>query len=181
MADAPPAAAAEAQPAPKKSKLLLIIIACVVVIAAAGGGFYFFSHGEEAEQSVDAKDKDKGKSKSKKAKHDAEPKAPAVYVKFEPPFVVNFEAKGAMRFLQVSVEVMTRDPATAELIKQNDPMLRNNLLLLLGNQTYDTISTREGKEHLRGEALQEVAKVIASEGGSGKNVEQLYFTSFVMQ
>ena len=36
-------------------------------------------------------------------------------------------------------------------------------------------------EELRKQALQSVAKVIASEGGQSKNVEQLYFTSFVMQ
>ena len=58
-----------------------------------------------------------------------------------------------MRFLQVSVEVMTRDAATADMIKQHDPMLRNDLLMLLGSQTYETISTREGKEKLRDEAL----------------------------
>jgi flagellar protein FliL len=109
------------------------------------------------------------------------PKAPALYVEFEPPFVVNFEAKGVMRFLQVSVQVMTRDAETAELVKQHDPKLRNDLLLLFGSQTYETISTLEGKEHLRNEALQTVAKVIDDEGGEGKTVEQLYFTSFVMQ
>jgi flagellar protein FliL len=177
MPDANSAEAAEAQAAPKKSKKLLIIIllACVVMAGAGGGGFYFFSHAGAQAQGADAKDKDK------KSKKEVVPKAPAVYVKFDPPFVVNFEAKGMTRFLQVSVEVMTRDPATADLIKGNDPMLRNDLLLLLGNQTYETISTRDGKERLRGEALQVVAKVVASEGGTGKNVEQLYFTSFVMQ
>jgi flagellar protein FliL len=174
MADPTPAEGAAAEAPPKKSKLLLIIvIACVVIAGGAGGGFYFFSHGKEEAQSADAK----GKGKKK----EVVPKAPAVYVKFDPPFVVNFEAKGMMRFLQVSVEVMTRDPATAALIKENDPMLRNDLLLLLGNQTYETISTREGKEHLRGEALKTVAKVVGDEGGTAKYVEQLYFTSFVMQ
>ena len=176
MADATPAAAAEAAAAPpKKSKLLVIIVvAALVVVGAAGGGFYFFNRGGD-QQAADAK------GKGKKEHKEAVPKGPAMYVKFDPPFVVNFEAKGVMRFLQVSVEVMTRDPATADLIKLHDPMLRNDLLMLLGNQTYDTIGTREGKERLRNEALQAVAKVIASEGGTAKNVEQLYFTSFVMQ
>ena len=104
-----------------------------------------------------------------------------MYVAFDPPFVVNFEAKGMMRFLQVSLEVMTRDPVTADLIKQHEPVLRNDLLLLFGNQTYEMISTREGKEELRKEALAAVARIISDEGGDPKHVEQLYFTSFVMQ
>lgn len=184
MAEPTPEAAPEAAPAPakKKSKLLIIIIAAVVVLGAAGGGAYFFlGKGDAEAQTADAAPDAKGKDKAAKGKKAKEPKAPAVYVKFDPPFVVNFEAKGVMRFLQVGVEVMTRDPATAELIKSNAPVLRNDLLMLLGNQSYETISTREGKEQLRGEALKAVAKIITDEGGTAKNVEQLYFTSFVMQ
>lgn len=177
MSDTPETAPAAAAPA-KKSKLLVIIVAAVVLLGGGGAGAYFFlgKKDDTAAAAEHGKDKDKKGAKAKK-----EPKAPAVYVKFDPPFVVNFEAKGMMRFLQVSVEVMTRDPLTADLIKANDPVLRNDLLMLFGNQTYDTISTREGKEQLRGEALKVVAKIIGNEGGDAKNVEQLYFTSFVMQ
>jgi flagellar protein FliL len=143
---------------------------------------YFFVGGksDSAEaQEEGAKDGKEGKE-GKKKKAD-EHKLPAQYVKLDPPFVVNFEAKGLMRFLQVTVEVMTRDPETAELIKKNDPMIRNDLIMLFGNQQYESISTREGKEKLRAEALATVAKVIDSEGGDAKKVEQLFFTSFVMQ
>jgi flagellar FliL protein len=138
----------------------------------------------ESEQ-ADAKDtkKEKGKAKGKKDKKGkaAEPKAPAIYVEFQPPFVVNFDAKGVMRFLQVSMEAMTRDAHTEELIKQNEPKIRNNMLLLLGSQTYDTISTMEGKEELRKKALAIISKVVDEEGGEAKKVEDIYFTSFVMQ
>ena len=166
MAEAVAAAPVEA--APKKSKLLLIIVALAVLGAAAGGGFYFFAG---------AKHETEGKDKAAEVEH----KAPAVYVKLDPPFVVNFETKGMMRFLQITLEIMTRDPVTADQIKQHDPMIRNDLLMLFGNQTYETISTREGKERLRGEALDVVGKIVEREGGKAKNVEQLYFTSFVMQ
>ena len=153
------------------SKLLVIIVSAVLAAAAAGGGVYFMNRGKD----------EQGAQSAKEATGKVEPKAPAQYVKFDPPFVVNFEAKGMMRFLQVSIEIMTRDPVTADLIKLHDPMLRNELLLLLGNQTYEAISTREGKEALRGQALAAVARIIAAEGGDAKKVEQLYFTSFVMQ
>ena len=86
-----------------------------------------------------------------------------------------------MRFLQVSMEAMTRDAHTEELIKSNEPKIRNNMLLLLGSQTYDTISTMEGKEALRKKALEIITKVVEDEGGEGKKVEDIYFTSFVMQ
>jgi flagellar protein FliL len=175
MADAPGSddAAAEAPAAApeKKSKLPMIVAAAVVALLAAGGGAYFF---------IGKKDPAEQDAKAAKAQQSA-PKGPAIYVEFDPPFVVNFEARGAVRFLQISAQVMTRDPATAELVKTHDPVLRNDLLMLFGSQTYDLLSTREGKEQLRAQALQSVAKVVTSEGGNGKAVEQLYFTSFVMQ
>jgi flagellar FliL protein len=171
-------------------KLLIIIAAAVVALGAAGGGAWFFMHKSADEEAVadadegehDAKDakKDKAKGKNKKGKA-AEPKLPAIYVEFNPPFVVNFDAKGVMRFLQVTIQVMTRDHETSEVIKLHDPKIRNNMLLLLGAQTYDSISTVEGKEELRKKALGIIEKVVEDEGGEGKKVEDLYFTSFVMQ
>jgi flagellar FliL protein len=165
MSDAP---AAPAPPAAKSKLLIIVVCSLLAAGAVAGGAMYFMSGGEEGEEHAE-------EAKAEQVK------LPAIYSKFDPPFVVNFENKGAMRFLQVSVEVMTRDPATAELIKQHDPKLRNDLLMLLGGQTFETLSSREGKEQLRTESLKAVADVVAAEGGKPESVEQLYFTSFVMQ
>jgi flagellar protein FliL len=177
-------------------KLLIIIAAAVLVLGGGGAGAFFFMHNSAADEEVsadsgegeqaDAKDtkKEKGKSKKdakgKKGK-EAAPKLPAIYVEFQPPFVVNFDAKGVMRFLQVSIQVMTRDHETSEMVKLHEPKIRNNMLLLLGSQTLDTISTTEAKEELRRKALETIAKIVDDEGGEGKKVEDLYFTSFVMQ
>jgi flagellar FliL protein len=177
-----------------KKTLLIIIAAAVVALGAGGGGVWFFMNKGHADEEVtadadegehaDAKDAKKGKSKKdakgKKGK-EAAPKAPAIYVEFEPPFVVNFDAKGVMRFLQVNIQVMTRDHETSEMVKLHEPKIRNNMLLLLGSQTLDTISTMEAKEALRKKALETIAKIVEDEGGEGKKVEDLYFTSFVMQ
>jgi flagellar FliL protein len=167
MADAP---AGDAPAAPTgKSKMLVIVLCSILAAGAAGGGVYFMTAKKSGDQ--------------EHAAAEAAPavKLPAIYSKFDPPFVVNFQNKGMMRFLQVSIEVMTRDPATAELLKQHDPKLRNDLLMLLGGQTFETLSSREGKEQLRTQSLKAVADVIAAEGGKAETVEQLYFTSFVMQ
>ncbi len=139
-----PAAAAKGG---SKKKLLIIIAAAVVALGGAGGGAWFFMNkGHADEEAVadadegehDAKDakKEKGKGKKDKKGKAAEPKLPAIYVEFQPPFVVNFDAKGVMRFLQVNIQVMTRDHETSEMIKLHDPKIRNNMLLLLGSQTY---------------------------------------------
>lgn len=109
------------------------------------------------------------------------PSGPPLYLALDPPFVVNFQADQIVRFLQVSIEVMSRDPKTLDLIKSNDPVVRNDLLMLLGNQKYATLASPEGKEQLRANALTVVRKDLAQAGGDPKRLEAVYFTSFVMQ
>jgi len=161
LADDAPAAAARKRP------WLIIIIASVLVLGGgAAAAVWFFAHG----------------SKAKSAKQEApHPTGPALYVALDPPFVSNFEAEQLVRFLQITVQVMSRDAATVELIKANDPVIRNDLLLLFGNQKYTEIATREGKQRLRTQALESVRRVVAASGGHPERVEAVYFTSFVMQ
>jgi len=110
-----------------------------------------------------------------------EPSGPPLYLALDPPFVVNFQADQLVRFLQVSVEVMSRDPKTLDLMKSNDPVLRNDLLILLANQKYTVLATPEGKQQLRVDALATIRKDVTQAGGDPKRVEAVYFTSFVMQ
>jgi flagellar protein FliL len=160
---------AEPAPAGGKKRLIMIIVA-VVVLAGGGAGAWFAFGGKH-----DAKD-----AKDTKKEATVE-KLPPHYVNFDPPFVVNFEAESTVRFLQVTVGVMTRDPAIELLLKENDPRVRNDLLMILGNQTYATVSTADGKETLRKRCLDAVRTIVKEMGGEDAKVEALYFTSFVMQ
>ena len=110
-----------------------------------------------------------------------EPLAPPIYLALDPAFVVNFQADQIVRFLQISIEVMSRDQATLELLKNNDPVVRNDLLILLANQKYSVIATPAGKEQLRADALAAIRKDLVQAGGDPKRLEAVYFTSFVMQ
>jgi flagellar FliL protein len=168
MAEVPVLEAAVEEAAPQgKGKTLLIVIVLAVVLLGGGGvgaWFAFAPHG-----------------KQKHAEAKKEPLAPALYVALDPPFVVNFEAEQQVRFLQVTAQLMSRDPGTVEMLKANDPVVRNDLLLLFGNQKYSVIATREGKESLRTQTLAAVRKIVAAAGGKPEKVEAVYFTSFVMQ
>jgi flagellar protein FliL len=148
-----------------KAKLFIILLVVAVLLAGAGAGAWVLlaPHGK----------------KPNAVKQ--EPLPPAQYVALDPPFVVNFEADEQVRFLQVTVQLMSRDPATIEVLKANDPVVRNDLLLLFGGQKYSVVSTREGKEGLRQQTLAAVRKIVASAGGKPEKVEAVYFTSFVMQ
>ena len=157
-----------------KGKWITIIIAVVLVVAGAGAGAFLgpFFHSDPTVGS---------KNKKETPKKVEIPKGPPLYLGLDPPFVVNFEAEQQVRFLQITVQLMSRDPVTIEMLKANDPVVRNDLLLLYAGQKYTVISTREGKEALRQQTLAAVRKIVGGAGGKPEKVEAVYFTSFVMQ
>jgi flagellar FliL protein len=177
MSEAAAAVAADSPPSGNKKKLFLIIVAVLMLLAGVAGATYYFVAGAQANGTDSA---DEQSAKGKKGKQ-SKPVAPAIYYKVDPALVVNFQANGVTRFLQVGVDIATRDEAIAEKLKQHDPVIRNDLLLLFGSQNEATVISREGKERLRAEALEVVRNVIENEGGDGEKVENIYFTSFVMQ
>lgn len=171
--EAPKAAAKDAKPAApgavaKKSKLPLMIIAAVVVLGGGGAAFGFLRP-----------HKDAGAAEAAKAAPAA--RLPAIYYKFDPAFVVNFGTEGNSRYLQITLEAMSRDPQTVEAIKGSEPAIRNDLVLLYSAQQYDTLVSPEGKEKLRAGTLEAVRKAVADEGAKPETVENVYFTSFVIQ
>ena len=145
-------------------KKLIMIIAAVLVLGGGGAGAWYAFGG-----------------KSDPAKKADVQKLPPRYINLDPPFVVNFEAESAVRFLQVTVGIMTRDQAIESIVKDNDPRVRNDLLLILGGQNYSDVSSTEGKETLRKRCLDAVRTIVREMGGDDTKVEALYFTSFVMQ
>jgi len=155
--------AAETAPAKKKSKLLLIVIVLVVVLAAAGGAAWFLLRGKPAPAVA------------------AAPKpAPQLFMALDPPLVVNFQDQGQLRFLQVGIELMAHDQKALDAVKQESPVIRNALLMLLSGQDAKTLLTRAGKEKLRADALAEIQKILHQRDPK-QNIAALYFTSFVMQ
>nr|WP_255693020.1 flagellar basal body-associated FliL family protein [Luteimonas sp. XNQY3] len=107
--------------------------------------------------------------------------APAQYLPMTPAFVVNLDGTPlGPRYLQVEVQLVTRDPLAVAQLQQHEPALRARLLMLFAQQTYDGVATREGKEALQAEALEEVRTLMVEETGK-PTAEALLFTSFVTQ
>jgi flagellar FliL protein len=154
---------AEAGAPPRKRGKLLIGIA-VLLLAAGGAGAWYFLQPAPTDAAVE----------------NAPSAAPPLYFVLDPGLVVNFEGGGRVRYLQLGIELQTRDPRALEALKLHAPVVRNNLILLLSGQSYEQLLTREGKEALRAAALAEVQAVLQERYGSPA-VDTLYFTNFVMQ
>ena len=113
----------------------------------------------------------------------AEPaKGPPIYQSLHPPMVVNFRSEaGDSHFMQVTMEVMSRDQGAINALREHTPVIRNSLILLYGNAVYEEIQTREGKERMLADGLAEIRRVMEEQTGDGDAVEALYFTALVIQ
>jgi flagellar FliL protein len=165
----------EVQEKPKGSsltKILLIVLIPLIVAGGTVGGLYFAGvFGGDPEQDASADEEDM---------EEDVPAGPAIYIPMDPAFVVNFPEGSKARFLQITMEIMTRKPEVQAQVEMHSPAIRNNLVLLFSSQTYERVSTLEGKEALREEALGVVQEILEQETGD-PGIEAVYFTSLVMQ
>jgi flagellar protein FliL len=160
------AAAGEAEkPKGGALKLVIIIVVAVLVMGGAGAGVLYFVMGSDAPQSDQAT---------------AELNRPLIYRALEPELLGNIDGPGRIRFVQVGVVMALRDPKVIEAVDRHSPVIRNDLIMLLSDKTYEQLNTAEGKETTRLEMLETIRNVLERNTGD-PGVESIYFTSFVMQ
>ena len=106
---------------------------------------------------------------------------PALYTSLHPPLVVNFDdINGVTHFMQITMEVMSRDQNVINAVREHTPVIRNNLILLYGNSIYEEITTRKGKEQMLADGLAEIQNIMKERIGEA-GVEAVYFTSLIIQ
>ena len=125
---------------------------------------------------------DEGAGGEETAEAEEPAKGPPIYQSLHPPMVVNFRSEaGDSHFMQVTMEVMSRDQSAINALREHTPVIRNSLILLYGNAVYEEIQTREGKERMLADGLAEIRRVMDEQTGDGDAVEALYFTALVIQ
>lgn len=147
---------------------MIIIGAAVVLLGGGGAAAYFLTMGGEPAP---------GEEGAEVVAEEVV--ADPIYRPLSPNFVINFKRNGSINYLQLSLQVMSRDQDVIDKVALNDPAIRNRLIMLFSSQDYDALGTQEGKEKLRADALVAVNEVIDSTPESG--VEEVFFTGFVMQ
>lgn len=156
-----------------KNILLWVLILLVLVIGAGGAALFFTGK-------LGAPAAEMAQTGAPGAIPAAPINAEAQYLSLDPPFVLNYEDQGEMRFVQLSVSAMARSEKTLEAVEAHLPRIRNSLILLFGSQDFRSLSTVAGKEALRESALGAVREVLRTEARVPE-VEAVYFTNFVMQ
>ncbi|MFZ2289278.1 MAG: flagellar basal body-associated FliL family protein [Halopseudomonas yangmingensis] len=103
------------------------------------------------------------------------------YHELSPAFVGVLAGSGArIQYLKADVALRINDPAALARVQYHDPLIRNELVSLFGQQTRETLDSLEGKEALRATALERVRAVLESEEGQPL-VDDLLFTNLITQ
>jgi len=170
---------------PEKSgntKLIIIgVLAAAILSAAAVGGTLYFVMGQD---DGDAASTEEIEDVDEESAEEEKPLAPPRYHSMDPKFVVSFRDQRSARFMQFSIEVMARNKDVIKLIEDHSPAVRSSLLMLFDNQSYEMMSTREGKQKLLDEVIVDINATLKKVTGEEELVasfEAAYFTSFVIQ
>ena len=102
------------------------------------------------------------------------------YHPIDPEFVVNLPGSGRTKFLMVEMSVATSDEKALDIIKDNAPELRNDLLMMLSEEDEKSLSGNEGKLALRERASAIVDELVAKHYAPDR-VLDVYLTRFVIQ
>jgi flagellar FliL protein len=173
-------------------KIIIIAVTLTLVLGGGlvGGTYYFVSSMNPAQASTS---KDSADTTTEDAEEDADEEEevaedkviePPHYFSMDPKFVVSFSNQKFARFMQFSLEIMSRDAEVIKKVEEHNPVIRSSLLMLFGSQGYDEMVTREGKEKLLKDAATDINNTLQAVTGDSdmeSAVEAAYFTSFVIQ
>lgn len=111
----------------------------------------------------------------------AEGSGPPIYQSLHPPLVVNFrDQSGDAHYMQITMEVMSREQSVINAVREHTPAIRNALILLYGGAVYENVETRAGKEKMLADGRDEIERIVAEASGE-RGVEAVYFTDLVIQ
>ena len=157
----------EEQEGGKKSggKLGLIIAAVVLLAAGIGAGAYFMGSKGALPGAGGA------------AAHSSNMASDAIGPMIEiEPFIVNILDNDGTRYLKAALTLEVETAAGRQEVIERMPQLRDAILLVTGNKTFDELNDLQGKLQLRAELLGRVNEILKRD-----RVRRIYFTEFVVQ
>jgi flagellar FliL protein len=162
--------------------ILLAALLSIVLGAVMAGATLYFVGGDDATTQAAADNNGDDDEESDVAQQDKniDPEAPPLYFAMDPRFIVSFSDQRKARYMQFSLQVMTRDEEVIAMLKKHMPAVRSSLLLMAGSQQSDKVITREGKEEMLAAITADINTTLENVAGVS-GVEASYFDYFVVQ
>jgi flagellar protein FliL len=166
----PPKKDAAPEDKEKKKKLFIIIGAAVfVLLIVIGAGAYFFLKKSHEEK----KPLDPGQHVPVPELNRGADIGPMIDIT---EFIVNIISADGNHYVKTALTLELTTPASKEEITQRMPQIRDAILLLIGNKTFEELQDLEGKKILKAEIMSKINGFLQS----GK-VKSIFFTEFVVQ
>lgn len=153
----------------KPSKKIIIIAVAVLVVLIAVAVALFFVLGSEDEAAEPPSDVVA-----------EEVEMPLQYYTLGPSFVVNFVTQTRQRYVKLSLNVVTQSSAVIAALEHHEPMIRNEVLRIVGEQGFNNLRKIDTKLALQQELQQQLANILKQEANV-EGIEAVIFTEFVMQ
>lgn len=154
-----------------KKKLLIIIVGVLILLLAAGGGFYFFQAKKKKEEHKKIEES-KAASLIKPVPEEANI-GPMVEIK---EFIVNIISEDTAHYVKASLSLELDKDATLDEVNKRMPQIRDAILLLIGNKTFEELQDIQGKNQVKAELKSKINSFLKT----GK-VNNIYLTDFVVQ
>ncbi len=153
----------------KKKKLIIIIAAVVVLLAATGVGLFFFLKPEP----VPEEELDPGINVPVPEIVQNTEIGPMIEIK---EFIVNIISEDGRHYVKAALTLEINKEEAVEEVNKRMPQIRDAILLLVGNKTYEELHDLQGKKQLKAELVSKINSFLQK----GK-VRAIYFTDFVVQ
>ena len=159
------------EPAPENAggnkKIIFIILGALILVGISVGLTIFLLSGSQ--------DADNEVAQEQPAALKGDPS----YIELKP-FTVNLDPQDPVAFLQVTIQVLTYASDVESDLDDHKPLIRNNLTVLFGQQKSADLRSAEGKQSLQKKVLESIQQVV-DKYGSGGQVDNVFFSNFVMQ
>ncbi len=153
-----------------KKKLIIIIAAALVLLLAGGGAGYYFLVLKPAQEK---KAEESKAAALVKAVPDEAKVGPMVEIK---EFVVNIIGTDTPHYVKASLSLELDKDTTLDEVNKRMPQIRDAILLLIGNKTFEELQDIQGKNQVKAELKSKINSFLKS----GK-VNNVYLTDFVVQ
>ncbi|NOR23751.1 MAG: flagellar basal body protein FliL [Desulforhopalus sp.] len=152
-------------------KKIFIMIGAVVLVLMIGGGFgaWFFMKEKPAPET----EKDPGRHVPVPVLKQQSQIGPMVNVD---EFIVNIISGDVAHYVKASLTVELSNVEVQTEVEQRMPQMRDAILLLISNKTYEELQDLQGKKQLKAELSSKINSFLQK-----GQVVSIYFTNFVVQ
>ena len=173
MPEKKPEKAEESKNKGGKKKLIIIGAAALVSLLAGGAGYYFLMHKPKEEALLNKQQEESKAAALVKPVPDDMKIGPMVEIK---EFIVNIIGTDTPHYVKASLSLELDKDGTVNEVQRRMPQIRDTILLIIGNKTFEELQDIQGKNQVKAELKSKINSFLKT----GK-INNIYLTDFVVQ